>query len=109
MVDIQSTQLDLIFRALANPTRRLLIQRLTAGPAKVGDLAQPFDMTLAAISKHLLTLEAASLITRETIGRETLCTLAGEALDVARTVLDEYRSFWERQLDALGAHLDDGS
>lgn len=95
-----------MFQALANPTRRLLLMRLADGPASVGELAEPFDMSLAAVSKHLMGLEAAGLVDRTVSGRTTRCRLVVDRLEEARSVIDQYRAFWEKRLDALTEHLE---
>jgi len=92
------------FAALSDPTRRALLTRLRAGAQSVTSLAEPFDMSLAAVSKHLQVLERAGLVRRETSGRERLCHLRTEPLRaVARWAA--YVASWEARLDALAAHL----
>jgi DNA-binding transcriptional ArsR family regulator len=103
MVD-QQPSLDQTFAALADPTRRQILARLRRGPVNVGVLAEPFDMSLAAVSKHLGVLERAGLIHRETHGRERLCHLRARPLRAASAWTETYRSFWEERLDALDAH-----
>ncbi len=105
MVELQDARLDDVFHALANPTRRLILRRLARGEETVGTLAQPFDMSLAAISKHVLVLESADLVERMRQGRETRCRLKPQALDRAASALDHYRDFWTAQLDALETQL----
>ena len=105
MVDLQDAQLDSVFHALANPTRRLILGRLATGDETVGGLAQPFKMSLAAVSKHVLVLEAADLVERTREGRETHCRLKHDALEQAADALEHYRQFWTSQLDALEQHL----
>ncbi len=96
--------LDGAFAALSDPTRRALLARLRTGGQSVTSLAEPFDMSLAAVSKHLGILERAGLIRRETQGRERLCHLRTEHLRaVARWAA--YVASWEARLDALDAHL----
>lgn len=106
MVDLDSQRLDIVFQSLGNSTRRRLLQMLKDGPATVGALAEPFEMSLAGVSKHLLILESAGLVSREIKGRETWCALEAERLAEARTFLDQYRAFWDRQLESLASHLD---
>ncbi|HEX4711443.1 metalloregulator ArsR/SmtB family transcription factor [Phenylobacterium sp.] len=92
--------------ALADPTRRGLLARLAQGDATVSELAAPYDMSLAAISKHLKVLEGAGLVSR---GREAQWRprhLEAEALKDAWAWLDDYRHFWDRSLDQLGRHLE---
>ena len=95
-------QLDRLFHALSDRTRRSLLARLARGPAMVTELAAPFAMSLPAVSKHLRVLEAARLVAREVDGRVHRCSLAPAPLrDVERWV-EFYRSFWE---DTVGAYL----
>ena len=95
-------RLDLVFHALADRTRRALIRRLAStGPAKITDLAEPFRMSLPAVSKHLRVLESAKLVTREIDGRIHRCAFVPEPLATAEVWLEGYRSFWEGTLDAL--------
>ena|SRR6188768_10751 len=101
------TTLDLAFAALADPTRRAIVQRLTRGHARVTDLAGPFDMSLNAVSKHLKVLERAGLVRRERTGREHYLRLRAAPLrDVARWA-GKFEQFWTDKLDALAAHLED--
>lgn len=93
-------QLDLVFHALSDRTRRALIDRLAKGPGKVTDLAEPFDMSLPAVSKHLRVMERARLVSRSVDGRIHHCSLGAGPLRDAERWLERYRSFWE---DALGA------
>ena len=99
-------RLDRIFHALSDPTRRALLQRLSQAPEKVTSLAEPFDMSLNAISKHLKTLEKAGLIDRDIKGRMSICYLQTEPLHDARTWLDQYARFWDETLDALSRHME---
>jgi DNA-binding transcriptional ArsR family regulator len=94
-------RLDLVFQALANRTRRELLRRVSAGPARVTDLAAPFGMSLPAISKHLGILERAGLINRSVKGREHSCALGAEPMATAAEWLSAYRVFWEANLDSL--------
>ena len=99
--------LDATFSALADPTRRAILARLAGGGSTVTKLAEPFDMSLPAITKHLNVLERAGLILREKDGRVRRCRLAAEPLRQASQWLDYYRHFWEDQLDALSAYLNE--
>ncbi len=99
-------RLNRVFHALADPTRRALINRLSTAPQKVTTLAEPFDMSLNAISKHLKTLEKAELIDRDNRGRTSICSLRSQPLDDAQTWLDQYTRFWNGTLDALSGHMD---
>jgi DNA-binding transcriptional ArsR family regulator len=99
-------QLDLVFHALADRTRRALIKRLAEGPLKITDLAEPFEMSLPAVSKHLRVLESAHLVSRTIDGRIHRCALIPEPLARAELWLDRYRSFWEDTLDALALYVE---
>ncbi|MDH3685829.1 MAG: metalloregulator ArsR/SmtB family transcription factor [Myxococcales bacterium] len=101
----QAVGLDETFAALADPTRREILARLRRGSANVGELAEPFDMSLAAVSKHLGVLERAGLIHREAHGRERRCHLRARPLRAASAWTEAYRSFWDERLDALDSHL----
>ena len=98
-------RMDLVFHALADRTRRSLLRRLGRGPAMVTELAQPFTMSLPAVSKHLRVLERARLVSRKIDGRVHRCALDTEALSEVEGWLRERREFWEHTLDALAAHL----
>jgi DNA-binding transcriptional ArsR family regulator len=100
-------QLDHVFRALADRTRRSLLARLAAGPAMVTELAGPFAMSLAAVSKHLKVLEGAGLVNRTVDGRVHRCSLEAGPLQEAEQWLNGYRSFWEGALDALAGYVED--
>src|SRR5207302_427445 len=100
-----SARLDLVFSALSDPTRRAIVARLARGEAKAGELAQPFDMTLPAITKHLKVLERAGLLARERDGRVHRCRLAAAAMDEAVAWIERHRRFWNQQLDSLAAYL----
>ena len=93
--------LDLVFHALGDPTRRAILARLAAGEATVGHLSRPFPLSFAAVSKHLGVLERAGLVTREARGRERVCRLNPAALDKARAWLEFHERFWTARLDAL--------
>ena len=91
--------------ALADPTRRGLLARLANGDATVSELAEPYDMSLAAVSKHLKVLEDAGLITRSRNAQWRPCHLEPEPLRTVSDWLEEYRRFWEGNLGSLGAYL----
>ena len=95
------------FSALADPTRRAILTRLTRGEASVTELAAPFAMSLPAVTKHLKVLERAGLITRSRRAQWRPCTLAAEPLREAAEWTEQYRSFWEGPLPRLDAYLDD--
>lgn len=99
-------RLDLVFQALANRTRRALLSRVSAGPARVTELAEPFGMSLPAISKHLGILERAGLIRRSVKGRVHSCALGAEPMAEASEWLDAYRAFWEGNLDSLARFVE---
>lgn len=101
MVESESPRLDAIFHALGDPTRRGMIRELAQGARTVGDLAKPFDMSLAAASKHVRALEAAGLVRREVQWRTHTCRLDPAALAAAHEWLDSYRRFWTDRLDLL--------
>ncbi|MCK6477491.1 MAG: metalloregulator ArsR/SmtB family transcription factor [Phycisphaerales bacterium] len=96
-----AASLDRVFRALADPTRRRILGTLAAGERSVTELAEPFDMSLAAASKHLKTLEHAGLLRRTRRGRTHLCRLEPTPLAAAHQWLAEYEQFWSRRLDEL--------
>ena len=93
--------LDRTLTALADPTRRAILQRLSAGEARVTDVARPFDMSLNAVSKHILVLERARLVKRRRVGRDHYLSYRPEPLDSAAKWIDETRNFWASRLDAL--------
>ena len=93
--------LDTVFLALSDPTRRAVVERLGDGPAPVSDLAAPFDMALPSFLKHLDRLQKAGLVRSEKKGRVRVCSLHPEALAVAETWIDKQRRLWEGRLDRL--------
>ena len=97
--------LDTTFAALADPTRRAILTRLTEGEATVGELAEPFRISLPAISRHLRVLEEADLIVREREGQHRRCRLKPDALTNASEWLDFHRRFWSGTLDRLADDL----
>lgn len=101
----QSTSLDLMFQALADPTRRLMVERLSRGPASVSELAQPFAMSLPAVVQHLQVLETSGLVRSEKVGRVRTCTIDSGALSLAEKWINDRRTSWERRFDRLGAFL----
>jgi DNA-binding transcriptional ArsR family regulator len=98
--------LDQLFQALADPTRRAIVERLSGGPAAVSDLARPFDMSLPAVVQHLQVLEAAGVVASEKVGRVRTCRIEPAALSQAEQWINARRIEWERKLDRLGAYLD---
>ncbi|MBW6390703.1 metalloregulator ArsR/SmtB family transcription factor [Halomonas sp. Y3S6] len=105
MVEHDEAHLDRVFHALADPTRRALLERLAAGERKVGELAAPFAMSLAAVSKHVRVLEQAGLLERRIEGRTHYCRLRPEPLAEAEQWLNFYEGFWDARLNALEAAL----
>ncbi len=106
MVKYLSAPLDATFSALADPTRRAILARLARGEASVTVLAEPFDVSLPAVSKHLRVLERAGLLTRKKDGRVRWCRLAAEPMQEAAEWIASYRRFWEAQFDALAEYLE---
>jgi DNA-binding transcriptional ArsR family regulator len=101
-----AAQLDRTFAALADPTRRAILKRLTSGEATVGELAEPFPVSLQAVSKHLKVLEDAGLITRGRTGQLRPSRIDGAALKEAAEWIDGYSSFWERGFERMERRLD---
>ncbi len=97
--------LSTTFAALADPTRRAILERLAQGDATVGELAEPFRMTMPAISKHLSVLERAGLITKSRDGQRRHCRITATPLKNATSWLNEYRRHWEANLESLDAYL----
>ncbi|MFD7337790.1 ArsR/SmtB family transcription factor [Streptomyces violascens] len=98
-------RLSVVFAALADPTRRAILARLAEGEATVGELAEPFEMSLPAVSRHLKVLEKAGLITRGRSAQWRPCRLEAAPLADATDWLERYRRFWEGSFDALAEHL----
>jgi len=97
--------LSITFAALADPTRRAILARLSSGEASVTELAEPFDMSLPAISRHLKVLEHAGLIARGRDAQWRPCRLQARPLEEASDWIEQYRRFWEESLDRLGDYL----
>ena len=97
--------LSTTFAALADPTRRAILARLSSGDATVGELAEPFAMSLPAISKHLTVLERAGLVTKSRDGQRRHCRISVAPLQDATSWLELYRRHWEEQFDNLGGYL----
>ena len=102
---VRYSLLDRTFSALSDPTRRHILERLARGPATVSELAQPFDITLPGLLKHVRILEEADLVITEKHGRTRQCRLGTEPLDDAAQWIQTYRHHWEGRLDRLGAYL----
>jgi DNA-binding transcriptional ArsR family regulator len=101
----QSTDLDRLFHALADPARRAMVERLTRGPAPVSELARPLPMSLPAAMQHLEVLEAAGLVRSEKVGRVRTCAIEPRALSQAEQWINARRTEWQHRLDRLGEYL----
>jgi DNA-binding transcriptional ArsR family regulator len=101
----QEVPLDRVFHALADPSRRGMVERLCRGPASVSELARPLPMSLAAVVQHLQVLEASGLVRTEKVGRVRTCRIEPTALRTAEDWISERRIGWERRLDRLGDYL----
>ena len=99
--------LDLAFQALSDPTRRRMVERLSAGPATVSQLAEPLPMSVSAVMQHLKILEASGLVATEKVGRVRTCRVEPQALSAAERWINDRRRSVERSLDRLGAFLDE--
>jgi len=109
MLDLLDPDLDRVFQALSNTGRRRMVDRLCAGPATLGELAEPLDMSLSAVEQHLRTLERCGLVHSEKRGRVRYCRLQPDTLNAVETWITERRDLWTRRLDRLGGVLDDDS
>lgn len=107
MVNYKESTLDNVFSALADPTRRAILARLAKGKVTVKELAEPYDMSLPAISKHLKVLERAGLLKREIDGRIHRCQLSAKPLGAAADWISYYQTFWETRLDSLAQYLEE--
>ena len=103
-----SNQLDMAFHALADPTRRGIIDRLAQGPASVSELARPYSSSLAAIHQHVQVLEASGLVVTQKRGRTRECRLAAAAVQRVEDWLSARRQLWEDRFDRIGALLESG-
>lgn len=101
----QNVPLDRVFQALADPSRRVMVERLTHGPASVSELGEPLEMSLAAVVQHVQVLEASGLVSSKKFGRVRTCRVEPAALRTAEQWIAERRTSWERRLDRLGDHL----
>ncbi len=101
----QSVSLDRVFQALADPTRRAIVEQLGRRPASVSELARPLPMSLPAVLQHLAVLEECGVVRSRKVGRVRTCELEPAALSLAEQWLGERRTTWERRLDRLGDHL----
>jgi DNA-binding transcriptional ArsR family regulator len=100
-----AADLDRVFQALADPGRRLMVERLTTGPASVSELGGPLDMSLAAVLQHVHVLEASGLVRSQKLGRTRTCSLNAVTLRSAEHWISERRTLVERRLDRLGEYL----
>ncbi len=105
MVEYNSNSLDLSFYALSDPTRRAILARIVKEDLTVGELADPFEMSLAAVSKHLQVLERARFIKKTKVGRVITCKATLEPLGEMKQLLEELGSYWNNQLDSLERYL----
>jgi DNA-binding transcriptional ArsR family regulator len=104
----EAPDFDQVFHALADPSRRTMVQRLARGPASVSQLAAPFEMSLAAVMQHLRVLEAAAIVSSVKIGRVRTCRLEPAVLRSSEEWMGNQRSAWEARLDRLGDELGRG-
>jgi DNA-binding transcriptional ArsR family regulator len=104
---LKHQDVDILLRALAEPTRRAIVERLSRSPAAVGELAKPFDMSLAAVMQHLQVLEAAGIVASEKTGRVRVCRLVAGGMDGLALWIEARRHPSERRLDRLAAHLNE--
>lgn len=102
-----AVDINRVFHALGDGTRRLMIEKLSAGPISVSQLAQPLNISLAAVVQHLQVLEESGLVRTEKVGRVRTCRMEPAALAAAERWISDRRSLWERRLDRLGAILDE--
>ena len=109
MTQTESVRLDHVFHALSDATRRAVLRRVAQRPHTVNELAEPFDISLNAVSKHLKVLERAQLITRQKQGRTHYCQLDASTMKFADDWLQFYKQFWSNRLDSLGQFLQDSS
>jgi DNA-binding transcriptional ArsR family regulator len=107
MVKYGDKKLDHIFGALSDPTRRLIVERLSAGETSVGELASRLPMSGPAVTKHLRVLERAGLLTRTKAGRIRVCALKREPLNNAAAWIEKYRQFWDERFDDLAKFMEE--
>jgi len=99
-------ELSLVFGALADPTRRAILARLTQGEATVAELAKPFSISLPAVSKHLKVLETAGLLKQRVVAQTRPCRVEGEPLKRAADYVEMFRPFWDERFDRLAGYLE---
>lgn len=105
MVEHSAQTLDVVFHALADPTRRAMLSSLSSAALTVGDLAEPFEISLNAASKHIKVLEQAGLIRREVEGRRHICHLNAQPMHAGMEWIRHYEKFWQSKLDILESLL----
>lgn len=105
-MDNYKKPLDIIFHALADPTRRAVVQRLGLGPAAVKELAYPFDMALPSFMKHIAILEESGLIATEKVGRERKCRIDPDGIMLVQLWMDQQREVWEGRADRLSDYIE---
>ena len=105
MVEYSPQDLDGVFGAVADPTRRAILQQLCGGPLRVTDIAKQYPVSLNAVSKHLIVLQRAGLVTQEIRGRDRICSLNGKPLRDASAWMDRMSQFWGKRLDALEGRI----
>jgi DNA-binding transcriptional ArsR family regulator len=103
----RSGPVEVVFHALADPTRRAMVDHLAGGPASVSELARPLAISLPAVVQHLHVLERSGLVRSEKVGRVRTCRIEPAALSAAERWIAERRAAWERRLDRLGAYLEE--
>jgi DNA-binding transcriptional ArsR family regulator len=103
----QQVAVDRVFHALGDPTRRAIVEQLSAGPVSVSRLAKPLEITLAAVVQHLQVLESSGLVQTEKVGRVRTCRIEPKGFSVAERWINDRRSLWERRFDRLGKLLGD--
>jgi DNA-binding transcriptional ArsR family regulator len=101
----QTATLDRVFHALSDPSRRLMMERLSLGPASVSELGKPLSMSLAAVVQHVQVLEASGLVQSQKTGRTRTCSIQPAAMQPAEQWISDRRASWERKLDRLGEYL----
>lgn len=103
----QQVQIDRLFHALGDPTRRAILDRLSQGPVSVSQLAEPLGVTLTAIGQHLAILEACGLVVTEKVGRVRTCRMASAGLDALEHWIQQHRTEWEQHVDRLATLLEE--
>jgi DNA-binding transcriptional ArsR family regulator len=107
MLSSQQAAVDRVFHALGDPTRRAIVEKLSAGPVSVSRLAKPLDITLAAVVQHLQVLEESRIVQTEKVGRVRTCRIEPKGLTLAERWINERRTLWEKRFDRLGKLLEE--